>query len=212
MTGFSPRPVRSAWVSLVAAFVGGAAMGIAAKLADQSGIAGVSDLGTYFGLWIVVATLIAAWSRSRQLAALRVGAFMLAMVAAYYLVTLWLFAIFPVSQFLTWGAAAVLLTPLFAVLTWPSRQQGWLPAFAAALPIGMLLAEAYSFRWVLPNHLFQFMLDIGSAAMLFAVLPRSGAQRVRVLAVTPPAFLVAIGFMDLLPYVAGALRGVGLRL
>lgn len=209
----SPSPVRTVWVPLVTTFVGGAALGLTAKFADESGIVGVGQIGSFLGVWVVVATLIAAWSHSRQIAALRVGVFMLAMVAAYYLATRWLFGVFPTSYFIHWAAVALLLSPLFAIIMWPSRQQGWLPAFAAALPVGLLLAEAFSFRLVLLLRVPPFVFDIGAAIVLFAVLPRSNTQRIRVFVLTPAAFIVASGLQHVvLPHFFGVLYKFGVRL
>jgi hypothetical protein len=205
---FSPRLV---WVSLAAALAGGALFGAAAKFADTSAITGIGDLGTYLGVWVLLATLIAAGSPSRYLAALRVGSFMVAMVITYYLVTWWLFSAFPLRYFLTWAAAAILLAPLFAVAVASSRREGWLPAAAAALPIALLLAEAFSFRWVLARYWTQVLFDIAAAVMLFALLPRTGRQRVRVLAFTPLFLLAAIGLHRALPWILGALIRIGLR-
>jgi hypothetical protein len=208
----SASPARALWVSLIAAFLGGAFFGAAAKLADISTVTGLGDLGTYFGLWVLLATLIAVWSPSRHSAALRVGIFMFAMVVAYYLVTWRLFGGFPVRYFVTWAAVALLLSPLFAALAWPSRRQGWGPALSAALPMGLLLAEAFSFRWVLPRYLSQVLFDLAAAAMLFVVLPRSGTQRLRVLACIPVVLLVAVGSQRAIPRLLGILYRVGLRI
>lgn len=204
------RPTsRTAWALAPA---GGAILGAAAKLADESGIPGVGDLGSYFGLWIVIASLTAAWSPSRWMAALRVGALMFAMVLSYYTITLLRFGHFPTSYFITWAAAAVLVAPLFAVLTWSARAQGWMPAIAAALPIGLLLAEAYSFRWVLSLHPAPFVFDIAAAALLLVVLAKGWSQRARVLVLVPLVVMAGVGALRALPYAAGVLRAFGLRL
>ncbi len=212
MTQVPSSPARAIWISLVAASIGGAIVGILAKLADTSTVAGVADLGTYLGLWVLLATVIAAWSPAPHLAAIRVGAFMLAMVAAYYVATYRLFGVFPVPYFLAWAAAALLMAPLFALLVWPSRRQGWGAAVAAALPIGLLLAEAFSFRWVLPRYVLQVLFDVAAAGLLLIVLPRTGSQRLRVLALAAPVVLVAIGMQRALPWVIGALARIGLRI
>jgi hypothetical protein len=212
MTRVFQSSPREAWVSLAAALAGGTLFGAAAKFADTSAITGLGDLGTYLGVWVLLATLIAAWSPSRHLAALRVGPFMIAMVITYYLVTWWLFSAFPLRYFLAWAAAAVLLAPLFAVAVSLSRRTGWLPAAAAALPIALLLAEAFTFRWVLPRYWIQVLFDVAAAVMLFALLPRSGEQRLRVLAFIPPLLLAAIGLHRVLPWILSALIRIGLRI
>ena len=132
---------------------------------------------------------------------------MCAMVVAYYLTTQRLFGALPLPYFLAWMGVAVLLAPLFALLVWPARRRGWPAAASAALPLGILLAEAFSFRWVLPLHLFQFVFDVGMALLLLVVLPRNGTQRIRVLALVPLVLLIAIGLQRSIPMILGTLRG-----
>ncbi len=197
---------------LAAAGLGGALLGVVAKLADLSTVTGLADLGTYLGLWVFLATLIAAWSPTARDAAVRVGICMLAMVTAYYSVTWWRFGVFPVRYYLAWAGVAVLVAPPFALLASRSRQLGWLPAMAAALPIGLLLAEAYGFRWRLPRYLVQMLFDFAAAGVLLMVLPRTGAQRIRVAVLIVPTLVVSIGLQRALPRILGLLSRVGLRL
>ncbi len=205
-------PAQRVRVTFVAACVGGALLGVVAKLADLSAVTGLADLGTYLGLWVLLATLIAAWSPTASVAAIRVGICMLAMVTAYYAVTWWRLGVFPVRYYLAWSGVAVFVAPPFALLASRSRQQGWLPAIAAALSIGLLLAEAYSFRWGLPRYLAQVVFDLAAASLLLLVLPQTGAQRVRVAVLILPAGLVAIGLQRALPWMLGLLYRVGLRM
>jgi len=205
-------PAQRVRVTLVAACVGGALLGVVAKLADLSAVTGLADLGTYLGLWVLLATLIAAWSPTAWVAAIRVGICMLAMVTAYYAVTWWRLGVFPVRYYLAWSGVAVFVAPPFALLASRSRQQGWLPAIAAALPIGLLLAEAYSFRWGLPRYLAQVVFNLAAASLLLLVLPQTGAQRVRVAVLILPAGLVAVGLQRALPWILGLLHRVGLRM
>jgi hypothetical protein len=182
---------RSVWVAFVAALLGGFVFGALAKLADESTIPGASDIGTYFGLWITLVTVIAAWSHSWIAAVVRAVTFLVAMVVSYYVSTLLLFGFFPMRLILAWAALTFILAPPFAALTWHSRGAGWISALATALPVGLLLYEAFSFRWVLPLHAAQFVFDILSAMVLLLILPRDSAQRLRVLALTPAIMLGA---------------------
>lgn len=196
---------RAAGVSLL---VGGL-LGVFAKLADESAIAnqlGLNDLGTYLGLWVVLVAALAAWSPSRRQAALRVALFLLAMVAAYYAVTWLLFGVLPVGLVLAWAAVALLAAPVFAMLVWPARQTGWPAALGAALPVGLLLWEAYSLRLRLPLHLVQFVFDLAAALALVVLLPRDGEQRLRALLLTlPVAITASVGFTQILPRVLSLL-------
>ncbi len=46
--------------------------------------------------------------------------------------------------FIRWGLIT-LLSPLAADIVWFSRGSGWIAAFCAALPIGLLVSEGYNF-------------------------------------------------------------------
>jgi len=60
------------------------------------------------------------------MAALKVFLFFLATITAYYIVTRFLFGIFPLSYFLVWIAVALLFAPLYAVLVWYGNQVNWI--------------------------------------------------------------------------------------
>ncbi|HMQ33652.1 MAG TPA: DUF6518 family protein [Chloroflexaceae bacterium] len=196
--------------ALVASLVGGGLAGVIAKLADESPVAnllGLNDLGTYLGLWVVLTTALAVRSPSRRHAALRAVTFLLAMVTSYYGVTRLLFGFFPITLWLAWAGVALTAAPVFAIVVWPARQTGWPAALGAALPIGLLLWEAYSLRLRLPLHLVQFAADLVAAAALVVLLPTDGRQRVRVLLLAPLVVVAAdVGFTRILPYALGLLR------
>ncbi len=156
-------------------FVLGAVLGFLAKYTDSISIIG--DIGTYLGIWILVATILAAWSRSPKAAALHIFCFFIGILSVYYVYSTVLFGFFPKSYFLAWGIFA-LLSPIGAYIVWYGRGNGWIAALCAALPIVLLLAEGYSFYYTL-SVLQGF--DLVSAILLFAILPTQKLQRLRVL-------------------------------
>lgn len=198
-----------AWRAAALLPLGGGLLGVFAKLADESALAnqlGLNDLGTYLGLWVVLVAMLAAWSPSRRQAALRVALFLLGMVAAYYAVTWLLFGVLPVVLVLAWAAVALLGAPVFAALAWPARQTGWPAALGAALPVGLLLWEAYSLRLQLPRYLVQVVFDLAAALALVILLPRGGEQRLGTLLLTPPvAIATNVGFTQIFPRLLGLL-------
>ncbi len=135
------------WASLLAALLGSIVAGAVAKFADASRIPGVGMISTYPGVWIMLVALLAAWSHSRRRAVLCAVTFLLAMVAAYYVSQMLLFGFFSTGLFFTWAAIRVVLAPPFATIAWQARGAGWRSAAAAAVPVGLLVAEAYSVRW-----------------------------------------------------------------
>ena len=200
-----PSRAWPAWAAALAALVGGVVAGAGVKAAERYGLPGASDFGNYFGLWILLAAAIAAWSHSRRDAVLHVVIFLLAMVASFYVSTLLLLGYFLTHLFLAWTVVALVLAPPFAALVWQARGTGWMPALATALPIGLLLAEAYSLRWVLGIHGVQFGFDVAAAAALLMILPKGYAQRLRVLALAP---VIALGARVVIEYAWGVVTRV----
>ncbi|MFO8060677.1 MAG: hypothetical protein R6U70_08490 [Bacillota bacterium] len=153
----------------------GATMGILAKHADATSILG--DIGTELGVWVLTATILAAWSRSPEAAALNVLALFVAMLAAYYGYTVMLFNAVPWRYVLRWGGFA-LLSPIAGYIVWYSRGDGWAAALSASLPIALLLTEGYTFYYT--RNMTQG-LALSSALLLVGVLPIRKSQWVRII-------------------------------
>lgn len=132
------------WRRWFATLLGGIAIGVILNFAEASGIYGASDFGNYFGLWIFLITIIASWSPTWQHAILHVVTFLIAMITSYYLSTLRLSGYFLNHLFRAWIAVTLVFAPPFALIVSYGRKKGWLAALAAAMPIGLLLYEAYS--------------------------------------------------------------------
>lgn len=198
---------RSIWLSFLAALLGGIVVGALLNLAEASGLPGASDFGNYFGLWIVLVTVIATWSHSWQHAILHAVIFLLAMLTAYYLSTLLLSGYFLAHLLLGWAAVTLVLAPPFAALVWYVREKGWRSALAAALPVGLLLYEAHSLRFVLQIHGVQFAFDVAAAIVLILILPGGQTQRLRMFAFVP---FIVLGAMVIHEQVLPILLGLRL--
>lgn len=197
------------WFSLLLAILGGGVAGAIAKFADESTIPAVGIMTTNFGVWVVLATLIATWSQTAGRAVLYCTAFMLTMVATYYVVQQYLFGFFAFGLFWGWAFAALLLAGPFAILVWRARQTGWWAAFGAALPIGISLQEAYSVRFRLNinvDYSLLFAFDLVCALLFLFLLSQDWMQRSKVIAWTAVIFIIAnFSFNYLLPLILGNL-------
>lgn len=175
-------------------FILGAILGFLAKYTDGSV---VGEIGTYLGFWILVTTMLIAWSRSPEAAALHAFVFLAAMLSVYYIYSMVLFGFFSRHYFTAWGSI-VLLSPIGGYVVWYARGDGWKAAFCAALPISLLLAEGYSFIYTfsIPRGFALF-----SAVLLFMIVPTSCQQRLRVLPIVSFIFFIIERFelMYLLP-------------
>lgn len=177
-------PVQRKVIQAIFSLFLGALLGFLAKYFDN--VPYVGAIGTSLGVWILVATLLAAWSRSPKAAALHVFNFFAAMLTVYYLYSMILFGFFPKYYFLAWGGIA-LLSPLGAYIVWYARRGGWISAFCASLPIGLLLVEGYQFFYTgsIPQG-----FDVLAAIVLTVILGNTGGQRLRILLIAGVVFLI----------------------
>jgi hypothetical protein len=204
MAKFYPSPVRLVWLLWLAALLSGITVGAILNFAEAFGVSGASDFGNYFGLWIFIITMVAAWSPTWQRAVLHSVTFLIAMVTTYYLSTLLLSGYFLVHLLRAWVAVTIVFASPFAAFAWYGRKTGWYAALAAAMPIGLLLYEAYSLSHVPQLHGVQLVFDILAALVLLLVLPRDQNQRLRVFAFIPLfAFGAKVINEYVLPFAAG---------
>lgn len=159
-------------VLLIAGF--GALLGLLAKWVDGTPI---GIIGSELGFWIFVTTLVAVYSPSRMTAGLHAFAFLAGMVVTYYAYSTAIFGFLPRGQFFGWGAIT-LLAPIGGYTVWHGRGDGWSAALCAALPISVLVAEGYPFVY---TYSAPRAFDLAAAALLFILVPRGGAQKLRVL-------------------------------
>lgn len=189
-------------------FLLGVILGVIAKYSDTfpaNGAIGmffsfISDITTTIGIWVALSTLIAVWSRSPIIAALKVITFFVGMLLAYYLYSQVLFGFFPIYYFLQWGFIA-LLSPFAAYIVWYSRGEGWGAAICAALPIGLLLAQGYPFFYV-----FTIVtgFDLLASLFLLVMLTKSKLQYLKVVPLSILVFIILRNF-DILSYIFGGL-------
>ena len=190
----------------------GLALGVLAKVADQSPVPGLGDVGTFMGVWIAVVTVIAVSAPSRIVAVMRAALTMIGMVAAYYAAAYLYFRVIPLLDIAVWSIAALTGVPALAALVWPARATGWSASVAVALPVGLLVAEALSLRHYVGMglHVAPFAFDALAALSLLWLLPSSRAQRLRSGVLAVPVALVGMWLLTVaFGYAAGVLmRGI----
>jgi len=159
----------------------GILMGFLSKYTDGTNL---GLIGTGIGFWILLTTVIAAWSRSPKVAALNAFIFLGSVLIAYYVYSMLLFGFFPTYYFIAWGTIA-LFTPIGGYLIWFSRGIGWISALLAAIPISLLLVKGAFFFEALTIPLYSLTIPTGfnllSAVLLFIILPKKGLQQLRIL-------------------------------
>lgn len=192
-----PAPLQGFLLAALA----GLALGALAKMADQSSVPGLGDIGTRMGVWIAVVTVTAVTAPTRRVASVRSALMMVSMVAAYYTGTYLYFRVVTPLDIAVWGIVALTGVPALAALVWSARSSGWSASASAALPVGLLAAEAWTLRHYVSMglHIGPFVFDVVAALLLLLLLPSTHAQRLRTgVLVVPVAimgmWLLSVGF------------------
>ena len=103
-------------------FILGAVLGIASKLLDIH----TQNLGNIFSqmsIWILLGTLIAIFSRTKGKAALNVFVFCIGMLITYYITAELTNSVYSMTFIYGWAMFSI-CSPVFAVLTWMTKEKG----------------------------------------------------------------------------------------
>ncbi|WP_239422099.1 DUF6518 family protein [Bacillus sp. CGMCC 1.16541] len=204
----SKLPTKQITLYATVCFLFGALLGVLAKFSDtipSNGVTGlffsyISEITTNLGIWVALATLLAVWSRRPLYASLNVLTFFLGMLIAYYVYSKALFGFFPTYYFVRWMLIA-LASPLAAYIVWFGKGKGWIAAFCAALPIGVLVVQGFPFFYVFS---IVYALDLLLAIVLLVQLAKPKAQYVKVVSLSILVFLI-VRNSNLLTYLFGGL-------
>ena len=166
-------------------FAFGMVLGFIAKYSDAIQTNGIlenmwdiiSALTTRLGFWVLLATILAVWSKNPRMAATKVFVFFVGILLIYYIYSMWIFGFFPSYYFMRWGLIA-LASPLAAYIVWYSKGAGWTAALCAALPIGLLVSEGYPFFYTFSIALG---IELLFAIILFFMLQVNKKQGLRML-------------------------------
>lgn len=103
-------------------FIFGAVLGVVSKLLDIH----TSNLGNIFSqmsIWILLGTLIAIFSKTKGKAALNVFVFCIGMLITYYITAELTNSVYGMTFIYGWAAFSV-CSPVFAILTWMTKEKG----------------------------------------------------------------------------------------
>lgn len=100
--------------SVLFAAILGFILGFIAKILDSPiipyEISILGYIGSNRGIWIFIATLIAVYSFTPRLAAIRVFIFLISMLVSYYTYTILVVGLFPLKYIIFWCILAILST------------------------------------------------------------------------------------------------------
>lgn len=214
------RPRRAAevvgWL-----MIAGLLAGMLAKWMDEDGPAVLGQAGGWLGwllsllgVWVFTIAMVARSSPSPSHAAVRSSAFLLAMCVGYYGFSQVVYGFSGVRLLELWCVLAVTAAPLLAAgLCWAvrSRRRGAaevVTALVAAIPLGVLVAEAASLAAAPANGDAPAVVDLVLAAVLVWLLPRNPRARVRMLLAGVPTTLAAWLVQANYPHLFTALLGI----
>ena len=97
------------------------------------------DLFTRLGIWVLIATFIAAYSKTLFKAAINTFIFFTGMLISYYVYSAYLFGFFPTRYFILWGSIAI-ASPFWRLLYGKLNTSVRLSFILPALPMGLMLS------------------------------------------------------------------------
>ena len=130
----------------------GIILGITSKYLDTVAVDGIwitnvlhflGNLFTRLGIWVLIASLIAAYSKTLRRAAINTFVFFIGMLISYYAYSAYLFGFFPTDYLILWGGIA-LVSPSLAMVVWKGKNNERLAMILPALPMGLLLSLSLS--------------------------------------------------------------------
>lgn len=177
-------------VVLLAWLIGSVLFGIATKLLDSVPFFG--DVFTRMGIWVLIATAIAACSKTAIRAAVHTFLFFLGMLIGYYMYSAHLFGVYSTNDMKYWGAVAV-FTPFLAVVVWYAKNGRCLASFLPALPMGLMLSLSLGIGlfYLHVNYLEEFIMYI----ILCAIFYRNFKQLTMVIILS----IMVTGVIELTP-------------
>lgn len=188
---------------LLAAAPAGLVAGVAAKAADESGLAWAADLGSYPAPWVLAVAVLGRAAPSVRAAATRSAVFFAVMSMAYYA---WAALVlgFGWNRLLgAWLVLSLTAVPAVAVAVHrATRRDGPLPGALLAGAAGIVLGGG-AVLGDAASHPVQAGADVLVAAVLVAVLPRRACTRLWAVAFLAPATWLAARGLDLLQALLG---------
>ncbi|MCL6458461.1 MAG: hypothetical protein K6T85_10700 [Gorillibacterium sp.] len=126
----------------------GFTLGFVAKILDspiisnEISISILGSIGSNWGMWIFISTLIAVYSYTPKLAAIRVSIFLISVLFSYYTYTILVLELFPLKYIIFWCILALLST-IPAYIMWFSHADHLISSIITALPISVIAFEGY---------------------------------------------------------------------
>jgi hypothetical protein len=210
-SGFGKRALGTLSAELmvvVGIIVLGTTCGIAAKAADESQLHWASNLGNFPAAWVLALALIGWLAPTPGRAALRAGAFFVAVCLAYYA---WASSMmgFPVAYdiWLWTGLAASAVPVLAAAVRWTRDRHGLLPGLILATVAALAVVDGVVWQlwrawreggapeWF-PLRPFQALINVTVALVVAGILPRDHRTRLWAIVLLLPSAIIISGLLN----------------
>lgn len=119
------------------------------------------DVFTRLGIWVLIGTLIAAYSKTPIRAGIQTMIFFIGMLIGYYAYSELLFGVFSTNYFLYWGVYAI-VSPFLAAIVWFAKNDRRLCFVLPALPMGLMLSLSggMGLFYMYLNHIEELIMYI----------------------------------------------------
>ncbi len=204
-------------IVLLAGFAAlGVLAGVAAKAADESGLAWAATLGSDPPAWVLAVALIGRFAPAPGRAAGRAAVFFAAMTVAYYTWAVWVLGFgYRPALVLAWLAlSATAVTGVAAATWWATRRPGPVAGAAVALvagiaPVGGALRGLYLW-WdgaypAAALQPVQAAVEVIVVLVLTLLLPRHRSTRAWAVVLVLPMWWLADQLIDVALYGTGVL-------
>lgn len=176
---------------LVSWLVGSILFGILTKIFDDVPFLG--NVFTRMGIWVLIATIIAAYSKTPVRAAVHTFLFFTGMLIGYYLYSAYLFGVYSTNDIRYWGVVA-LVTPFLGAVVWFAKHGRRFAYLLAALPMGLLLSLSISIG------IFYLDLTYIEEFIMYLVLCMIFYRNPKQIAIIIALSIVAASIIDLSPF------------
>lgn len=191
--------------SYILCLVLGVTLGIIAKYLDTISVMDeiwylkvlsyFGDLFTRLGIWVLIASFIAAYSKTLFRAAINIFLFFIGMLISYYIYSAFLFGVFPTRYFILWGSIA-LASPLLAIIVWKAKNNVRLSFILPALPMGLMLSLSFGislFYIYVNNYIEELIMYV-----VLCVICYKGPKQMVIIVVL--SFVVAVFAKQISPF------------
>lgn len=165
---------------------------------DFSDVGMIGKMAVNLGIWVFVSALLAIYTPDGVRAALHVFVYFAGVIAAYFGRYALLGGAVSMKTLFYWMILAA-VGALVGFIDWHTYSKEWLGAACTAVPISLLIAEAYpiykGFSWLL-------MLDIIFAVILYIIMAPGKMQKLMALPIII-VFTFALVYFDVLSGLLG---------